>query len=367
MDKDAIYMKKSLSLAKLGEGYTSPNPLVGAVIVKNNKIVGKGYHQNYGGVHAEVNALKDAANKAQHGTLYVNLEPCSHYGKTPPCASAIIKAEIKRVVVAMKDPNPLVAGRGIELLKDAGIEVKIGVLVEEARQLNEAFIKYITTEFPFVYLKTAQTLDGFLATGRGDSKWITNKQAREYGHQLRHKVDAILVGIGTILKDNPRLNTRFSGKEGKDSLRVVLDTKLSIPLEARIINQESTAGTLIVTSEGINNRKNELLEKKENVEILQLPVDRKGKIPLKKLLYFLHNKNISSLLVEGGGSINYSFLTRGLIDKIFTFIAPRILGGNDGVSAYSGSGPETMEFITDLKEVRFQQLGDNMLVTGKLT
>lgn len=366
MNKDVMYMKKVLQLAKRGEGYTGSNPLVGALIVKGNEIVGEGYHQRFGGAHAEVNALKDAGDRAQDATLYVNLEPCNHYGKTPPCTSAIIKAGISRVVIAMEDPNPRVAGKGIEVLKEANIKVKKGIMKDEAKKLNEVFKKYITTDLPFVYLKAAQTIDGFLATKDGDSKWITNKQAREYGHRLRHRVDAILVGIGTILKDDPRLTTRLAEKKGKDSLRIVLDSNLKIPLEAKIINQESSVGTLIVTSKSVDSHKKELLKGKENVEVLELVPNEEGRIPLDKLLYYLHNKNIASLLVEGGGRVNYSFLSAGLVDKIYTFIAPKIMGGSDGIATFSGPGPGRMEFVRELKSVKLKKLNDNILIIGDL-
>jgi len=362
---DEYYMRKALELAKRGEGYTSPNPMVGALIVKNGEIISSGYHKYFGGPHAEINALKDAGRQVEGATIYVNLEPCSHYGKTPPCSLALIKAGIKKAVIAMEDPNPLVAGRGIKQLKKAGIEIKSGVLEKEARDLNEVFIKYISSDYPFIYLKMAQTLDGFLASKNGDSKWISNKKARLYTHKLRHKVDAILVGINTLINDNPRLTTRLTDGTGKDSLRIVLDTKLKIPLHARIINQQSSADTLIVTAKDINKEKKERLINKQGVEILSLDLEENNEIPLKVLLKILHERNISSILVEGGGKINYSFLNNNLIDKLYAFIAPKILGGRDGISVFNGIGPESIKKAIYLQEVEYKILDDNIVLIAK--
>ena len=364
MKDDNYYMQKCLSLAQKGTGYTSPNPLVGSVIVRDDTIVGTGYHQYYGGAHAEVNALNDAEKKARGATLYVNLEPCSHHGKTPPCSQRIIKSDLSKVVIAMKDPNPLVSGEGIRELKEAGIEVKVGVLEKEAKILNEIFIKYQTTSSPFVYLKTAQTLDGYIATRTGDSKWITNKKARLKGHKLRHKVDAILVGINTVLNDNPKLTTRLPKKEGKDSIRIVLDSKLRVPLDANIINQKSSAATYIITGNKVAKAKIKNYQKLDQVKVLTVPLSEEGKIPLKKLLNKLHQKEISSILVEGGGNVNASFFNSGLVDKVYTFIAPKIMGGSDGISSYEGKGFDKMSQIKKLTRVKYQQLGGNLLITG---
>lgn len=362
---DNYYMQKAIDLAKKAEGYTSPNPLVGAVVVKNNDIVGEGYHQYAGGPHAEVYALDEAGEKAKGATLYVNLEPCSHYGKTPPCSLKVIQSGVDRVVVGMKDPNPKVAGRGLDRLRKEGIDVEVGVLAEKAQELNEVFIKYITSEYPFIYLKSAQTLDGYIATKTGDSKWITNEKARKKGHELRNKVDAILVGSGTVLSDNPRLTTRLPEGEGKDSIRVLLDPQLKVPLEARIFNPDSKAKTLIIISNKIEKNKKKPYRDLDKVELIELPLDKNKNIPLSLLLKTLHEREITSILVEGGGKINHSFLKAGLVDKIYTFIAPRILGGNDGISVYNGTGPESMKNIKELKNVQYKTLGDNILVIGK--
>lgn len=361
-----FYMQKALELARKGEGYTSPNPMVGAIVVKNDKIIGKGYHQCYGGPHAEAYALKEAGDKARDATLFVTLEPCSHFGKTPPCSEKVIKFGVKKAVIAMVDPNPEVAGSGIEQLKKAGIEVEVGVLEEEAWRLNEVFIKYITSKYPFVYLKTAQTLDGYLATKTGDSKWITNEKARLVGHQLRHRVDGIMVGINTVLNDDPSLTTRLPDKDSKDSIRIVIDSRLEMPLSCRIINQKSDAKTIIVTANKGNKTKKQQLQKKARVELLSVDLNKKGRIPLKEVLKELHKQGISSILVEGGGKVNHSFLQEGLVDKIYTFIAPKILGGSDGIASFSGSGPELMFEAKKLKGVEFQIMDNNILIIGKI-
>lgn len=361
---DNYYMKKAIELARKGEGYTSPNPMVGALVVKAGEIIGKGYHKYYGGSHAEVYALDEAGERARGATIYVSLEPCSHYGKTPPCSLKVIQSGVKKAVIAMKDPNPLVAGKGIEQLQEAGIEVVVGILEEEAKELNEVFLKYITSEYPYIYLKTAQTLDGYLATKIGDSKWITNEKARQIGHRLRHKVDAVLVGIGTVLKDNPALTTRLPENNGKDSIRIILDARLETPLDSKIINQKSEASTIIVTGDQIDKEKKELLSKKEQVEILSFPLNKKGRIPLEELLKILHGRSISSILIEGGGKVNHSFLQSGLVDKIYAFIAPKILGGNDGISVFSGEGPELMKNVKVLKDIEYQRIEDNILLIG---
>ncbi len=358
-------MNKALELAKKGEGYTSPNPMVGAVVVKDGKIIGQGYHHYYGGPHAEVYALDQAGEEAKGATIYVSLEPCSHYGKTPPCSLKVINSGVKKAIVAMTDPNPLVAGRGILQMEEAGLGVEVGILEREAKELNEVFIKYISSDIPYIYLKSAQTLDGFLATSIGDSKWITNEKARLLGHKLRHKVDAILVGIGTVLKDDPSLTTRFTNDKGIDSTRIILDARLEIPLKAKVINQESTANTILVIGENCDESKKKFLIEKEQVEILTIPLDD-ARIPLDILLKILHDRCISSILVEGGGRVNYSFLHTDLVDKIYSFIAPKILGGNDGISVYAGKGPESMNQVKELTDVQYQVLGDNILMVAKL-
>ena len=363
---DKYYMEKTLKLAKKGEGYTTPNPLVGALVVKDGEIVGKGYHKKAGEPHAEVYALNQAGKNAKDATLYVNLEPCCHFGKTPACSLKVIKSGIKRIVVAMEDPNPLVAGKGIRQLEEAGIEIEVGVLEKEAKILNEIFIKYITEGLPFIYLKSGQTIDGFLATSTGDSRWVTNKKARLYGHKLRHKVDAILVGVNTVLNDNPRLTTRLDDKKGIDPIRVVLDSKLKTPVNANIINQNSESKTIIATTSDYNKDKYNQLKTIDNLEIIIIEQNIEGRIDLEKALEILAKQDITSILVEGGGTINYSFLHKGLADKLYAFIAPKLLGGNDGIYAYNGQGVKKMDNAFELSDIQFEMIGDNILITGKI-
>jgi len=357
-DKD--YMQRALNLARQAEGRTSPNPIVGAVIVKNGKVIGEGYHHYAGGAHAEVYALKKVGQEAKGATVYVTLEPCSHYGKTPPCANALINAGVKRVLIAMKDPNPKVAGEGINLLKQAGIETEVGLLEDEARRVNEVFIKYITANKPFVILKNAMTLDGKIATKTGDSKWISGTESRHLVHRLRDKADGILVGIGTVLADNPRLTTRLP-QGGQDPIRIVLDSRLRIPLNADIINQESDAKTIIVTLKSSDEKKKqELMEK--GVEIIE--VGGRNNIDLNLLLDFLADREISSLLVEGGSRVSSSFLEAGLVDKLYYFIAPKIIGGSDAISVVSGQGVSQIRDGIKIINKEVSLVGEDILVVG---
>ncbi len=366
---DQKYMKRALELAKLGEGSTSPNPMVGAVVVKDAKIVGEGYHQNYGGPHAEVFALEEAGERALGADIYVSLEPCSHYGKTPPCAQKLIDSGIKRAIIAMVDPNPEVAGRGIEMLKAAGIKVEIGLLKDKAQKLNEIFLKYIQSDYPFVYLKKAQTLDGYIASSSGDSKWITNSAARLEGHKLRHRVDAIMVGIGTVLADDPSLTARLESKTGIDPTRIILDPLLEIPLAAKIINQKSSAKTLIITSNNFNNSaaqiKKEKLLKKKQVEILTFETENNEYFNLKNLLMNLRKRKISSILVEGGAKLSHTFLKENLVDKFYYFIAPKIYGGSDGIASFCGKGPKMMSAAVELEILEQKSIEDNILLIAK--
>ena len=369
---DQKYMARALNLARLGEGSTSPNPMVGAVVVKDGEIVGEGYHQEYGGPHAEVFALEEAKEKALGADIYINLEPCSHYGQTPRCAQKLINSGIKRAVIAMVDPNPEVAGSGIEMLKKAGIEVEIGLLKEEAQKLNEIFLKYIQSDYPFVYLKKAQTLDGYIASKNGDSKWITNSEARLEGHKLRHRVDAIMVGIGTVLADNPYLTARLEDKEGIDPVRVILDPLLETPPSAKIINQESNAKTVIITSKKFPPgrassclKKKERLLKKDNLKIISLETGTDNYFEIREVLKTLYARKISSVLVEGGAKLSHTFLKEILIDKFYYFIAPKIYGGSDGIASFCGKGPKLMSDAVDLKIIEQKNLGDNILLIAE--
>ncbi len=361
---DGLIMKLALDLARQGIGFTSPNPMVGAVLVKNGRIVGRGYHEAAGKPHAEVNAIQDAGSQAKGATLYVTLEPCNHFGKTPPCTQKIIEAGIKSVVTAMHDPNPDVAGGGIECLRQHGITVRTGVCETEARKLNEAFIKYATTRRPFVILKCAATLDGRIATRTGDSKWITNTESRQFVHQLRHAVDAIMVGVHTIRQDDPHLTTRLKKGRGKDPTRIILDTRLSIPEDANVLQAPSDSATVLVTGPLTDEQKQKLARlEKRNVRILESSL-KKNRIDLDSLMIRLGGEGITSLLIEGGAEVFGSALSGGIVDKVFFFYAPKILGGDDGTPICKGVGPRQMGECIRVKDLTVHRFSDDVLIEG---
>ena len=355
-------MKMAIELAERGRGYTAPNPLVGAVIVQDGVVVGKGYHARVGRVHAEINAIADAGDQAKGATLYVNLEPCNHHGRTPPCTEAILKSGLRRVVVGMSDPNPDVTGGGNQYLRDHGVEVICGVLQKESERLNEIFIKYVTTKRPFVILKCACTLDGYIATRAGDSKWITNAASRRFVHELRHAVDAIMVGVGTIKTDNPRLTTRLDDKQGRDPIRIVLDTHLSIPPDAALLNLSSDSDTLIVTGPDVQEAKKKKLTS-AGVRILSTEL-RDGRIDLDVLMTRLGNLGITSLLIEGGSRVNASALEAHIVDKLFFCYAPKVLGGDDGIPAFKGRGPAFMSESIRIRDVSVHRFADDVMIEG---
>lgn len=357
-----IYMQRALELAQMAEGNTSPNPMVGCVIVdEEGEIVGEGYHHKAGEPHAEVNALKDAGTAAKGCTAYVTLEPCSHYGRTGPCCVALAKAGIKKVVVACTDPNPKVAGRGLEYLRLQNIEVITGVCEDEALRLNEKFFCWITKQRPFVSLKYAMTLDGKIASHTRDSKWITGEEARTYAHLLRKQHDAILVGIGTVLEDDPELTTRMV--KGKNPIRIVLDSHLKMSLMSSVLN--AAAETIVVTSLEADEVKAEAISALPNVEVIRLPLED-GKIPLDLLIIQLANRNITSLLVEGGSEIHGAFKDAGLADRVYAFIAPKVVGGKNALTPIGGVGSATIDEGWQLDEVEYQVLGKDLLITGKI-
>ncbi len=351
-------------MAEKGVGYTSPNPLVGAVVVKNGQVVGRGYHQRVGGPHAEVHAINDAGDDARDATLYVTLEPCNHTGRTPPCTEKILNAGIKRVVVAMADPNPDVTGGGNARLAAQGIDVDCGVLADQAKKQNESFVKYACTKMPFVTLKCAATLDGRLATRTGDSKWVTGPVARAYVHRLRHANDAILVGINTVKQDDPELTTRLDDIRGRDPVRIILDTHLTIPENARVLRLESDSDTIIATGSSVPEKKRDALIEK-GIKVITVPL-KDGKVDFALLMAQLGNMQITSVLVEGGGGILSSALADGMADKILFFYAPKILGGEDGVPICRGRGPELMKEAMPVTGVEVHRLGDDILVEGYL-
>jgi len=354
-------MKMALELAEQGRGWTSPNPMVGAVIVKDGKVVGKGFHQAAGGPHAEIHALNDAGGKAKGATLYVSLEPCNHTGRTPPCTEAILESGIKRVVAGMRDPDPRVTGGGLGFLESQGVEVSVGVCEDACRRINEAFIKHATTSRPFVILKCAATLDGWIATRSGDSKWITNPLSRQFVHEIRHAVDAIMVGIGTVLKDDPQLTTRLEGRETKDPLRIVLDTNLSIPEKARMLHLSSDSGILIVCGDSAPSEKRKRLEE-FGIRFLTLD-DQEGQIDLAALVQELGKIGITSLLIEGGSRINGSALRAGIVDKVYMFYAPKICGG-EGIPICTGPGVELMEQSINLEDITVHRFEDDVMIEG---
>jgi len=355
---DEKYMELALQLAKKGEGRTSPNPLVGAVVVKENEIVGRGYHKKAGTPHAERIALTEAGEKARDGDLYVTLEPCNHYGRTPPCTEAIIRAGIKNVYVAVLDPNPLVAGQGIQKLKAAGINVVLGIKEEEAKRLNEVFLKYITTGLPYVVLKTASSLDGKIATRKGHSQWITGEPARSFGHHLRNIYDAIMVGIGTVGADDPQLTCRI--ENGRDPVRVIVDSKLSISPEAKVLNLDSSAPTIIAATNDVSPRKYQQLASKAEI----MKINNGDRVDLVQLLKALGAKGITSILVEGGATLSGSLLEEKLIDKFYLFYAPLIIGGSAAPGFIGGMGPATLEKALKLKDVAITNVGEDILVTA---
>ena len=354
-----FFMKKALGLAKKGQGYTSPNPMVGAVIVKDGEVKGKGYHQFIGQAHAEANAIEDAGSQARGATLYVNLEPCNHTGRTPPCTRKILEAGIQRVVVAMEDPNTI-AGGGSVFLRQHGIEVLTGVCENQAARLNEAFLKYVNTKCPFVIIKCAATLDGRIATRTGDSKWVTGEKVRRYVHRLRHAVDAILVGIGTIHADNPNLTTRLDSKKGVDPIRIVLDTRLSISPDARILKLDSNSDTILVTGNTVSEAKKKRVVKK-GVRLIEQPV-KNDQIDMKPLMVRLGSMGITSLLVEGGSRVIASAFSSGIVDKALFFYAPKILGGDDGIPICRGPGPQLMKDCIRAKNIRVRRFDDDVMI-----
>lgn len=355
-------MKRALELAKKGTGHTNPNPLVGAVIVKGGRIIGEGYHQMYGSHHAEVNAFKNATEDVKGATMYVTLEPCSHYGKTPPCANAIVEKGIKKVIVGLVDPNPEVSGRGIKILKDNGIEVITGVLEEEGRKLNEIFLKYITTKLPFCIMKTAMTLDGKIAAYTGDSKWITGEPSRKYVHELRHKTAGIMVGIGTILADDPMLTTRLEDREGSDPIRIIVDSSAKIPMKAKVLNLKSKARTIIATTKKANEDKIKALEEK-GAEVIITP-EKNGRVDLAFLMKALGERKIDSVLLEGGSELNYAAIEEGIVDKINAFIAPKIIGGTTAKTPIGGEGRAYMREAIALSKIDIQRFGDDIMIEG---
>jgi len=356
---DEKYMRLALDLARKAKGRTSPNPMVGAVIVRDGEIVGTGYHQKAGTPHAEVHAIADAGDKTKDATIYVSLEPCSHYGRTGPCTEAIIEAGISRVVMAMPDPNPRVSGKAI--LESHGIEVTTGILEDEAQKLNEVFIKYINTGLPFVILKTAMSLDGKIATYSGKSKWITSEESRNIVHQIRNEVDAVIAGIGTVIADNPSLTTRLPDGNGRDAIRIILDSHARISLESKVLNLNSTAKTIVAVTPSAPKDKTDKIRQK--AEVLIVP-EKYSRIDICELMKTLGKMEITSVLIEGGSEVNASAIKSGIVDRVMFFIAPKLMGGRNAPGPIGGDGVDDPSEAIKLKDVSVTQIGEDILVTG---
>ena len=362
--KDIEYMRRAIELAERGAGFVNPNPMVGAVIVKGGRVIGEGWHERYGKWHAERNALKNCTEDARGATMYVTLEPCCHYGKTPPCTEAIIEHGIERVFVGMPDPNPLVAGKGLSLLREAGIEVVCGVEEEAIREQNKIFLKYIATRRPWVILKTAMTLDGKIATWSGDSRWITGTEARAYVHELRHRLMVVMIGIGTAVADDPLLNCRIEGRGVRQPIRVIVDSNARLGLDSQIVKTAGKYHTIVAHTRFAAEERLEAL-KQAGVETL-LCEEKEGLVDVDNLLFLLGQTGVDSILLEGGGGLNYSFLAGGFTDEVYSFIAPQIVGGEKAKTPVEGVGIEKMADAVTLERTDVLCLGQDILVKLKV-
>ncbi len=350
------YMDLTIKLAEKGRGLTSPNPMVGCIIVKRGRIVGKGCHKKAGTEHAEILAIRDAGKKTVNSTMYVNLEPCSHWGRTPPCTESIVEASVREVIIGMKDPNPLVDG--FKELKFRGLKTKIGILEKEAKKLNEAYIKYVKSKRPFVIMKVAMSLDGRIATATGDSKYITSKEARTYVHELRREVDAVMVGLNTVIRDNPRLTTRLVN--GKNPLKIVVDSQLKIPKNSNLMKDPSAL--IIATTNNVPKSKIKKLEESGVKVIVTKP--KNGMVDLKELMKQLGNHEITSVMIEGGSQLNSSAIKAGIVDKILIFAAPKLIG--NGIAAVGSLGVKKIDKAINLKSTVTRKIGNDTLIEGYL-
>lgn len=357
-DKD--YMERAIALAKKGIGWTNPNPLVGAVIVKDGRIIGEGYHHKYGEKHAERDAIANLSESAEGATIYVTLEPCCHFGKQPPCTHAIVENKISRVIIGSRDPNPLVSGKGTEYLRANGVEVIEDFMRHECDELNPVFFHYITTKMPYVVMKYAMTMDGKIATRTGASKWITGERAREYVHEERCRYSAIMAGIGTILKDDPMLNVR--GIDGAHQpLRVIIDSNISIPMDSAIVRTSKEYPTVVMCNHVADEAKADML-KAFGISIIEAP-DSEGHVDIKKVMKWLADNKYDSVYIEGGGRIHEAALSSGVVNHASVYIAPKIFGGANAKSPVEGLGVEAPDFATmfELKEVK--RLDDDILLS----
>ena len=355
-------MEKALELAAMGIGKVNPNPLVGAVIVKNGEIIGEGYHECYGEAHAERNAVKNAVEPVEGSTIYVTLEPCAHYGKTPPCVDLIIEKKFKRVVIGMLDPNEKVSGKSIEKLKKHGIEVLVGVKEEECKKMNEIFIKYITSKIPFVVLKSGISLDGKIATYSGESKWITSEESREDAQNLRNRLSSIMVGVNTVVADDPELTCRINSE--KKLIRIVLDSNLSIPLDSKLVKNKDKL-TIVATALNSNEEKKKSL-RDLGVKVIEVS-EKNNRVNLKELVKILGQEGIDSILIEGGGTLNFSALEENIVDKAIFYIAPKILGGENSKSCIAGIGFSKLDDAVNLKNLSYRKIGEDLVVEGYIS
>ncbi|WP_409275235.1 bifunctional diaminohydroxyphosphoribosylaminopyrimidine deaminase/5-amino-6-(5-phosphoribosylamino)uracil reductase RibD [Neobacillus sp. SCS-31] len=358
MTSDAFYMDLALQNARALKGQTDPNPLVGSVIVNEGRIVGVGAHLQAGTPHAEIHALRMAGEKARGGTIYVTLEPCSHHGRTGPCAEAIVQAGLKRAVIATLDPNPVVKGNGVRILQDAGIEVDIGIREEESRKMNEVFNKFIVDKRPFVTLKAGSSLDGKIATHTFESKWITSEDARRDAHHLRNEHLAILVGVNTVIKDNPELTTRIPN--GRNPIRVVLDSSLKIPPDSKVVTDGLAETWIFTTQDADNNKEKQLRERGASV----FRTAGQGKVDPGEVLDILGEKLVSSVLIEGGGTVHASFIENKLVDKVILYFAPMLIGGQAAPTFLEGAGANTMADVVELENTSIEKVGRDFKFTG---
>jgi len=360
MNPDEQLMRQALSLARRGLGSTSPNPVVGALVVKGGRVIGSGYHKKAGEPHAEIEALRKAGDGARGATLYVTLEPCNHYGRTPPCTKAILESGIRAVVVGIGDPNPHVKGGGAAFLRAQGLEVRCGVLKEECAKVNEVYITYVTQGRPFVVVKGALTLDGWIATHRGDSKWITNQKSRRFVHTLRRRTDAIMVGVETVIADDPLLTPYLIKGSPPKSARVIVDTHLRVPLRSRILTEKTSALTYIAAGSRVSRARRKRVEGL-NAKVIPCKV-RDGKVELEDLFRKLAKSSICSVLVEGGAELFTSVIRARLADKYYLFLAPKLLGGDNGVPFTRGPGCDIIKDCVDLKVARVRRFDDDIMV-----
>ena len=362
---DQEYMLRAIQLAQKGEGWTNPNPMVGAVIVKDGKIIGEGYHKKYGELHAERNAIASLTESAEGAVIYVTLEPCCHHGKTPPCTEAIIEQKIRKVVIGSRDPNPKVAGKGVQMLREAGVTVVEDFMREECDQLNPVFFHYITTKTPYVVMKYAMTLDGKIATKTGASKWITGEAARKEVQHMRHQYMGIMAGIGTVLADDPMLNVRIPGL--KSPVRIICDSGLRIPMDSQIVKTAKAYRTIVAYAGEHSGEGCKETEKKEEqlhaagVETVSVP-DADGRVDLRKLMEYLGKQGIDSVLLEGGGTLNDAALSAGIVNEICAFIAPKIFGGAGAKTPVSGIGVAHPAEAVMLTLRQMETIGDDLML-----